>query len=249
MASFRDAVVSRRNLLQRSAFTGVAAALSPALRLDQAQAADCSEFCNEHRPRTPAHALQALIKGNERWATFAQEHPGEDEERRNCAVKGQAPFAAIISCSDSRVPPELLFDQGIGDLFVARVAGNGATGTLTEGLYYGTSVLGALVLFVLGHSDCAAVRYAVTHFPHHELEFVRLIFPAVIRARHIVEEAGGDPNNPTEVIPVATDQNVILGVQALRTSPFFKKMVDNGTLLIAGGVYDLKTQQVTILIR
>jgi carbonic anhydrase len=236
-------------LLQLSAFTGMATALSPALRLGQAQAADCPVFCNEHRPKTPAHALRALIKGNERWATFAQEHPGEDEERRNCAVNGQAPFAAIISCSDSRVPPELLFDQGIGDLFVARVAGNGATGTLTEGLYYGTSVLGALVLFVLGHSDCAAVRYAVTHFPHHELEFVRLIFPAVIRARRIVEEAGGDPNNPTEVIPVATDQNVILGVQALRTSPFFKKMVEDGTLLVAGGVYDLKTQQVTILIR
>jgi carbonic anhydrase len=236
-------------LLQRTAFTGVATALSPALRSGQAQAADCPEFCNEHRPKTPAHALRALIKGNERWATFAQEHPGEDEQRRNCVVKGQTPFAAIISCSDSRVPPELVFDQGIGDLFVARVAGNGATGTLTEGLYYGTSVLGALLLFVLGHSDCGAVKEAVTSFPRHDLEFVKLLFPAVHRARRLVEEAGGDPNDPQQVIPVATDQNVILGVQALRTSPFFKKVVDDGTLLIAGGVYDLKTQQVTILIR
>ena len=249
MPSFRNPLMSRRNLLQRTAYTGAAVGLAPALRLGQAQAADCPVFCNEHRPKTPATALEALIKGNERWATFAQEHPGEDEERRECAVGGQAPFAAIISCSDSRVPPELLFDQGIGDLFVARVAGNGATGTLAEGLYYGTSVLGALVLFVLGHSDCAAVRYAVTHFPHHELEFVRLIFPAVIRARDLVEDAGGDPNDPKQVIPVATDQNVILEVERLRISPFFKKMVDDGTLLVAGGVYDLKTQRVSILIQ
>lgn len=249
MESFRNALINRRNLLRGSAFTGVAAALSPVLRLGQAEAADCPVFCNEHRPKTPAHALHALIEGNERWAAFAQEHPGEDAERRECVVGGQTPFAAIISCSDSRVPPELVFDKGIGDLFVARVAGNGATGTLAEGLYYGTSVLGALVLFVLGHSQCGAVEYAVTSYPHHELEFVKLLFPAVRLARRLVEEAGGDPNDPKEVIPVATDQNVVLEVQALRTSPFFKKMVDDGTLLVAGGVYDLKTQQVTILIR
>lgn len=249
MASSISSLIRRRNWLQLSAFTGVATALSPALHLGQAHAAEPLVFCNEHRPNTPEHGLHALIKGNERWATFAQEHPGEDAERRECVVGGQTPFAAIISCSDSRVPPELVFDQGIGDLFVARVAGNGATGTLAEGLYYGTSVLGALVLFVLGHSQCGAVEYAVTHFPQHELEFVNLIFPAVRRARCIVEQAGGDPNDPSQVIPVATDQNVILEVQGLRTSPFFKKMVDDGTLLVAGGVYDLKTQRVTILIR
>jgi carbonic anhydrase len=190
------------------------------------------------------------VQGNDRWSTFTQIHPGEDATRRTCvAENGQTPFAAIISCSDSRVPPELLFDQGLGDLFVARVAGNGATGTLTEALYYGTDHLGALVLFVLGHTDCGAVKAAVTSFPHHELEFVRLIFRAVKLARKIVKQAGGDPNNPTQVIPVATNQNVILAVRALRKSKFFKKLVDDGTLLIAGGVYDLGTQQVSVLIQ
>jgi carbonic anhydrase len=245
--------------LRLGAVTGLATALSPVLRLGGAHGADTPLLaptptptpCNAPLPATPAAALNALIAGNQLWATFAQMHPGEDAMRRSCvAANGQTPFAAIISCSDSRVPPELIFDQGIGDLFVARVAGNGATGTLTESLYYGTGgALGALVLFVLGHTDCGAIKVAVTSFPRHSLEFVNLLFPAVKQARIMVRQAGGNPNDPAQVIPIATNQNVILTVQSLRKSPFFKQMVSNGTLLIAGGVYDLGTQQVNILIQ
>jgi carbonic anhydrase len=248
LASLTDLLVSRRKLLGLGAFTGLATALSPVLRLGKA---DAAEPCNAPLPDNPAAALNALIEGNQLWATLTQKHPGEDAARRTCvAENGQTPFAAIISCSDSRVPPELIFDQGIGDLFVARVAGNGATGTLTESLYYGTGgALGALVLFVLGHSDCGAIKAAVTSFPKHTLEFVKLIFPAVQEARRIVRKAGGDPNDPTQVIPIATNQNVILTVRALRKSPFFTQMVSDGTLLIAGGVYDLSTQLVNVLIQ
>jgi carbonic anhydrase len=106
-----------------------------------------------------------------------------------------------------------------------------------------------VVLFVLGHTKCGAVEVAVESFPTHDLEFVQLIFPAVVKARKIVEQEGGDSNDPDQVIPIATDQNVILGVKALRESPFFKPMVDAGTLLIAGGVYDLATSRVNILIQ
>ncbi len=247
MEAAANSLISRRNLLRLGAFSGLATALLPALRL-RARAGDV--ICNPDRPTTSAGALQALVEGNDRWSTFSQIHPGEDETHRTCVAKnGQTPFAAIISCSDSRVPPELVFDQGLGDLFVARVAGNGATGTLTESLYYGTSHLGTLVLFVLGHSDCGAVKAAVKAFPHHELEFVRLIFPAVKKARKIVKQEGGDPNDPAQVVPAAAAQNVILSVRALRKSKFFKKDVEAGTLVIAGGVYDLATQQVSILIQ
>jgi carbonic anhydrase len=141
----------------------------------------------------------------------------------------------------------LVFDQGLGDLLVARVAGNGATGTLVEGLYYGRSVLGALVVFVLGHSECGAVKEAVDSFPEHPFQFVQLIFPAVEEARRIVEQRGGNPDDPKQVIPVATVQNVILGVKRLRNGPLFDKMVDDGKLLITGGVYDLATQRVNIV--
>jgi carbonic anhydrase len=251
-----NSFVNRRNLLRLGAFTGLATTLSPVLRLGEARADDQAAedvvgtpFCNPKRPKTPRAALNALIKGNNRWATFTQTHPGEGAARRTCLVDKQMPFAAIISCSDSRVPPNLVFDQGLGDLFVARVAGNGANGTLPESLYYGTSVLGSLVLFVLGHSDCGAVKVAVDSYPSHELLFIKLLFPAVKEARKIVEQEGGNPNNPKEVVPVATDQNVIMEVRTLRQSPFFKDMVAEGKLLIAGGVYDLATQRVNILIQ
>src|SRR6516165_2497218 len=132
-------LIGRRSLLRLCAVSGIASVLSPLLGSNQGRA---DVICNPDRPTTPTNALAALVQGNERWATFGQIHPGEDAARRTCAAENpQTPFAAIISCSDSRVPPELLFDQGIGDLFVARVAGNVATATLTESLYYGTDTL------------------------------------------------------------------------------------------------------------
>ena len=187
---------------------------------------------------TPAKALQALIKGNQRWATFTQCHPHEDRGRRMSVVKGQSPFATILSCSDSRVPPELLFDQGVGDLFVARVAGNCAEGTLTESLYYGTKeqYLGALILFVLGHSDCGAVKAAIASYPEETFHFAKLIYPAVEAALDL----GGNREDLKTFIPLVTEQNVILGVQILKDDP------ELHGLLITGGVYDLATSQVNI---
>jgi carbonic anhydrase len=226
-------------LLRSGAFTGLATALSPALLLGQEGTSECPRHCNVNPPPgTPAKALQALIKGNQRWATFTQCHPHEDRGRRMSVVKGQSPFATILSCSDSRVPPELLFDQGVGDLFVARVAGNCAEGTLTETLYYGTreQYLGALILFVLGHSDCGAVKAAIDTYPGDTLRFAELIYPAVEAALDL----GGNRNDPNTFIPLVTEQNVILGVKVLREDSALHG------LLITGGVYDLATSQVSI---
>jgi carbonic anhydrase len=229
LTSFTNWPISRRNLLRGCAFTGLATALSPARGL-RCQVSP--------PPETPAQALQALTNGNERWATCTQCHPHEDLARRMSVVNGQNPFAAILSCSDSRVPPELVFDQGIGDLFVARVAGNCAGGTLTESLYYGTKeqYLGALMLFVLGHSDCGAVKAAIASYPGRTFEFAELIYPAVAAAISL----GGNPNDLKTFIPLVTEQNVILGVQILKEDPELQG------LLITGGVYDLATSQVNI---
>ena len=225
--------------MRRGAFAGFATALSPALGLGQEDASDHPKLCKEEpRPDTPAKAVKALIKGNERWATFTQCHPREDADRRMSVVNGQSPFATILSCSDSRVPPELLFDQGIGDLFIARVAGNCAGGTLTESLYYGTKeqYLGALVLFVLGHADCGAVKAAIASYPGPTFEFAELIYPAVKKALSL----GGNPDDPTTFVPLVTELNVILGVRVLQADPELQG------LLITGGVYDLATSKVKI---
>jgi carbonic anhydrase len=244
LKAFADSLVSRRNLLRCSAFTGLATALSPALLLaqedNQGDSSGCGRRCKENPPpKTPAEAVQALINGNERWATFKQCHPHEDRARRMAVVNGQSPFAAILSCSDSRVPPELVFDQGIGDLFVGRVAGNCAEGTLTESLYYGTKdqYLGALILFVLGHSDCGAVIAATKSFPSLDtFQFATLIYPAIRAAI----AAGGNPSDPATFVPLVTKLNVILGVGVLQADPELEG------LLITGGVYDLATSQVNI---
>jgi carbonic anhydrase len=212
--------------------------------------AKAETVCNPPVPVTPTEALNRLVAGNALWAAGNQKHPGENADRRKCvAENGQTPFAAILSCSDSRVPPELVFDQGLGDLFVARVAGNSSSGKLAESLYFGTHTLGAKVLFVMGHSECGAVKAAVDNFPSsgHPLEFVKLISPAVERARQIVKQNGGDPNDPKQVVPVAIDQNVLLVVNVLRKE--FGDLIDSGSLLVAGGRYDLSNQQVKVLVQ
>ena len=246
-----NSFISRRGLLRAGVLTGLAAVIPSLGGKSRAATATPTPtptpvICNPARPSTPAAALAALMAGNARWAAGSQTHPGEDETRRACVASNpQTPFAGIISCSDSRVPPELVFDQGLGDLFVARVAGNSTSGKLTETLYYGQSALGVLALFVLGHSNCGAVAAAVDSFPSHSLEFVKFIFPAVKAARKIVQQNGGNPNDRKQVIPVATDQNVILVVNLLRKE--FKDAINAGQLAVQGGRYDLANQQVTVL--
>ncbi len=197
---------------------------------------------------TPADALAALASGNELWATGQQQHPGEDSTRRTCVAEyGQTPFAAILSCSDSRVPPELIFDQGLGDLFVVRVAGNSDTVVGQQSLAYGVDHLGALALMVLGHEECGAVKEAIKNFPRPAPVFLNIIYPAVRKARMIVRQSGGDPDNPDLVLPVAVNQHALLTAARIGTQQPFRGLVNQGALAIAAGVYSLDDQTVTVL--
>lgn len=236
-------LIDRRGFFRIGAFAALATAAAPLIGRNQAWAAPT--VCNPEAPGTPAAALAALLEGNANWAAGDQVHPGEDSLRRSClASNQQTPFASILSCSDSRCPPELLFDQGLGDIFVARVAGNTASGRLIDSLLYGTDVLGTQLLFVLGHSACGAVAAAVSSypFPNPRLPFVDLIFPAVRQAKTIVKRNGGNPNDPAQVIPVATNQNVVLTINQLQK--YFRLRKDQ----VAGGVYNLGTQLVTLAV-
>jgi len=195
------------------------------------------------------------MAGNARWASQTQKHPREDTHSRDCAANcKQTPFAAILSCIDSRVTPEFLFDQGIGDLFPGRVAGNSVVPILEDSLVYGTKHLGASLLFVLGHSKCGAAEAATESFisnPHHptpSFAFEVPIYPAVAAARKIVEEEGGNPNSVDEVTVVTIDQHVIMTVKYLRSIEPFEDLIEEGKLLVKGGRYDLSTQEVVILV-
>jgi carbonic anhydrase len=241
------APLTRRGLLRLGMLASVGTAVLPSFYADEALAEapkpGC-EYCNVERPGTPTGALQALIDGNNRWARNEPVHPGEDADRRRCAANvscPQTPFAAILSCVDSRVPPELLFDQGIGDLFIGRVAGNSVVPILEDSLNYGTHHLGALLLFVLGHSSCGAVDAATDsylHNPSHpkpHFAFEPPIYPAVAAARSIILNRGGNPNDPRQVAPVAINQHVRQTVRCLASIQPFKELIHHGKLLVTSG--------------
>jgi len=247
-ASARIQAIDRRAFLRVGGLAGIAGLCWTLTPAHLALAATPPVYCNPNRPTTPADALAALAAGNDLWATGQQQHPGEDSTRRSCVDQyGQTPFAAILSCSDSRVPPELIFDQGLGDLFVVRVAGNSDTLVGVQSLAYGVDHLGALALLVLGHQKCGAVKAAVEAYPRPAEAFVSIIYPAVRKARIIVRQSGGNPNDPNQVLPVAINQHALLTAARLSSKQPFRNLVKQGALAIAAGVYSLDTQAVTML--
>jgi carbonic anhydrase len=112
-------------------------------------------------PPTAGEALERLKKGNERFRKGRPEGPGRDDSRRRELIEGQSPFAAILGCSDSRVPPSAVFDTGLGDLFVIRVAGNVANTSSIASIEYAVAHLGTKLIVVMGHQSCGAVTAAV----------------------------------------------------------------------------------------
>src|SRR6185369_4646549 len=189
---------------------------------------------------TADSVLAELKTGNKHHVAHRYQHPHETLERRRQLVSGQHPHAEILSCSDSRVPPEIVFDQGLGDLFIVRVAGNVATDTEIGSLEYGAEHLHIPLLLVLGHESCGAVTAAVQggEAEGHIKALVNLIKPAVEKSRGIA----GDP------ITNAVSANVRLVVEQLRSStPVLSKLVADGRLKIVGGVYSLETGKVTWL--
>ena len=189
----------------------------------------------------PAEAISKLKEGNGRYTSGNLQHPGQTAERRTELAKTQHPFAAIVSCSDSRVPPEIVFDQGLGDLFVVRVAGNVINDEGLGSIEYTVDHLGTRLILVLGHQSCGAVKAAKETIaakgkaPGHIQSLVTAIKPAV-------EATAKDDLDAT------IKANVKNVVQALRSStPILKAKVDSGKIQVVGGYYSLDTGAVTFL--
>lgn len=185
---------------------------------------------------TPDAALQELLAGNRRFA--ADQMTSIDHDLimlKDHTVAKQEPFAAILSCADSRVPVELVFDQTIGHLFVTRVAGNIVTPEIIASLEYGVAVLGVKALLVLGHSNCGAVKASMKAeaAPGQISTLYAHIRPAV-------EESGGN-------VEKAIELNAKIQAELLRTSsPVIRDAVKAGNLKVESGVYDLATGKVTV---
>ncbi len=188
---------------------------------------------------TPEQALQKLIQGNQRFVSRKRQNPNQDVARLTEVAKGQNPFAAILGCADSRVPAEIVFDQGLGDLFVCRVAGNVATPEETGSLEFGTLVLGAKVILVMGHKRCGAVEATLkgAQVPGQIGSLLDAIRPAIAKA-------GGFDGDRLEQSAKA---NVLYQAARLKQSPVLADLIQQQKLQIAGGYYDLDTGEVTLL--
>jgi carbonic anhydrase len=224
---------TRRNLIQ----AGTAAIAGISLgKLAHAQPATAAD--------TPDAALNLLLEGN---ARYVANKPNERDfsAGRAARAQGQAPFASILGCADSRVAPELAFDRGPGDLFVVRVAGNFVTPDGLASLEYGVTVLGTKLIMVLGHTSCGAVNATVgalqkgNTLPGHIAELVRTMKPAI---EPVLKQPGNDlPQR-------AVIANVRANVQRLQEAkPLLADLAATRKLRVVGAVYDLATGKVTLV--
>jgi carbonic anhydrase len=230
--------ISRREFVQLS---GVAAGLAVF-----ASGSPAAPVAGQLAAGRDADAVLAqLLAGNQRFANGELSHPRRKPDDFAPLAKGQAPLAAIVGCADSRVAPELIFDQGVGDLFVVRVAGNiisGAGASVKGSIEYAVAELGVRLVMVLGHSRCGAVDAAIKHIDAKDAlpgsigDLVETIKPAVAAVK----------GKPGDLLDNVIKANVERGVERLKAlEPILAGPVKKGTVKVVGGVYDLRSGKVT----
>jgi len=184
-------------------------------------------------------ALSVLMEGNRRYAAHKETHPDATLERRAELMKGQHPYAVIVGCSDSRVPPELVFDAGLGDLFVIREAGNVVDDVVLGSIEYAVEHLGVKLVMVLGHELCGAVTAAVNHAREgHVTRIVKLIEPVVAETK----------NQPGDAVHNCVLANAKYVAKQIRESkPILEKLVGRGQVKVVAAVYEIDSGKVKIL--
>ncbi len=232
-------------LITRSHWLALAVTLAGlgGLGAGQAGAEDVALTREAQAAITPAKALEMLKEGNERFV-------GGDSVDRNLLAqvnqtsKGQFPFAAIVSCLDSRIPPEMVFDRGIGDIFVARVAGNFVNDDILGSLEFATRLAGAKLIVVMGHNECGAVKGAC------DSAELGLLTATLANLSPAVDAVQGDytPRNSknAKFVQAVTEMNVQLTMQKLRArSVVLRELIDKNEIGLVGAMYDVSSGKVT----
>lgn len=190
-------------------------------------------------------ALAALQRGNDRFVGGTLRHENQGAERRKELTGSQHPFATILSCSDSRVPPELLFDQGLGDLFVVRVAGNFAAVDDLGSIEYAVDHLHTPLVMVLGHESCGAVTAALLPASERAKESKEI---QSLLTQLLPSVKGIDPTLANaQQVSLGVEANVRANVARLQANPDLKEHIAAGQLQIVGGVYELESGKVRML--
>jgi len=238
MATIKYSPIARRSILQLAAFAVAGFAIAP-----EALAANAKAPPKPENVLSSEAALNRLMKGNARYVEgVSRRHDFKHE--REALSKGQNPFAAVLSCADSRIAPEYCFDVSRGDLFVCRVAGNFASNDIVASLEYAVQVLNTPLIMVLGHDACGAVDATIksvkdgTTLPGHLPALVAAIRPAV----EAVKDESGD------MLANAIRRNVLLNVEKLKTAaPVLESFTADKKIRIVGGIYKLKSGRVDLL--
>jgi carbonic anhydrase len=241
----KDTDFTRRNFVKTVGLAGLAVAGAGVTGAMVAPEALATITREEQAAITPSKALEMLKKGNERFVL------GKMTKRDLLAQvkkssKGQFPFAAIVSCLDSRTQPEYVFDQGIGDIFVARVAGNFVNDDILGSLEFATKLAGAKLIVIMGHTECGAVRGAC------DKAQLGLLTATLANINPAVDAVQGDYKPRTsqneKFVLAVTEKNVKLTMQKLRTrSIVLREMIDKGEIGLVGAMYNVSTGKVTFL--
>ncbi len=238
--------VGRRDLLKWLGVggTSVAATAAGSVLLSAQQAVaqkpPATVPVKKPQPVSPDAALKRLLEGNKRFVEGKLQSPHQSQLRLQETAAAQYPFASILGCADSRVPAEIVFDQGLGDLFVVRLAGNVLSPTAIGSLEFATAELGTQLIVILGHERCGAVTAAVKGepLPGRIGTFVEDIKPAVARVK----------NKPGDAVDNVVIANVQYQVELLQeTSVMLTQLIQEGKLKIVGGRYDLDTGEVKLV--
>lgn len=229
---------------RRGLMTGAAALLAASALPLTSVRSDAAAPAPNPNAIPPAEALDLLMQGNARYMA------GEMDEKdfsvdRAARAAAQFPIAAILGCADSRVSPELLFDQGPGDVFVVRLAGNFLDDDGFASLEYAVKFLGAPLVMVLGHTNCGAIDATIKvvkeriELPGHLPELIKSIEPAVIAAHG---------RHPSDLLAAATEENVRLNVKRLiDNAPIMTDALAAKKIAVAGGIYDIATGKVNLI--
>jgi carbonic anhydrase len=230
-------MLGRRSLLQIATAGGLGLAANA---LNSLGGSVPPAYAGEPATLDPDEALKKLLDGNQRFMQQKRKYPHQAQQRLQEVAQAQHPVVTILSCADSRVPPELVFDQGIGDLFDVRIAGNIVTPESLGSVEYAAALLHTPLILVLGHERCGAVTAAVQKgaLPGQIGTFVQAIAPAMTRIKK-------QSLDPVEDLVVA---NIQYQVEKLRRdSTLLMQLEQSGKLKILGGRYDLDTGKVTIV--
>jgi carbonic anhydrase len=232
---------SRRGFLRTAAIVGGGLALGAGV--GKAMASPAAAL---GRPKSPKEIADALLEGNRRFAAGSSQHPHLDASLRAQQAEKQTPFAAVLACADSRVAPELVFDQGIGDLFVVRVAGNFGSAEAVASLAYAIEHLGVSFIMVLGHEKCGAVKATIDTLASGKSagELDVLVNPIAPAVRSV------NPNGrtPAEVLSSSVEANARQVAASLpRASATLEEALERRKLTVQAAVYDVATGIVTPL--